>query len=132
MVADADGSSVEDLDTALRLYRRLLLRIVLILLGGVALAVMLSGLGALLAPPYGVRLLGQGLETWGLFATLALLLAEVWVDGRAMGRALRDPMLQWLPVVGVLSGMTIIAQRAHALGMEWGGFLGPLRPVRRK
>ena len=132
MQIDAPGFSVEDLNTALRLYRRLLLRMMLIVLCGFVGAVLLSKLGSALSPPAGVSILGQGLGSWGLLATLLLLLGELWLDGHAIGKALNDPLLKSLPPLGIMSGMTLIAQRAVALGMEWSGLLGPLRPAKRR
>ena len=122
--------SVAELNLALRLHRRLLLRLVAIFFLGLAAVVGLSYLGTYLAPPYGLYLFGESLTTWGLIALLVLIIAECWWEGRCIGRALRDPLLLRLPLVGLMSGLGVIAQRAHALGMEWSGFLGPLRPRR--
>ena len=123
-------SSVDELNLALRLYRRLMLRLVLIVVLGFAAVFALGALGTALAPPYGLYVLGWDLGTWGLVILVALLIAELWWDGRAIGRALNDPVLLGFPVIGVLSGLGVIAQRANAMGMEWSGFFGPLRPVR--
>lgn len=127
----SQSPSVADLNLALRLYRRLLLRLVAILGLGLAAIVGLSYLGTYLAPPYGLYVFGEALSTWGLVVLVVLMLAECWWEGRAVGRALRDPILLRSPVTGLLSGLGVVAQRANAMGMEWGAFLGPLRPRRR-
>jgi hypothetical protein len=132
MNAGIDPSSVENLNLALRLYRRLLLRMMLICIGGIVIDILLVNLSTLLAPPYGVILLGEGLGVWGMIAVLLLLVAEIWVDGRAIGKALNDPLLQRIPALGLMSGLTLIAQRAQAMDMEWSGFLGPLRPAKHR
>ena len=132
MSNDADPASIANLNLALRLYRRLLLRIVLIFFVGFVTAILLAKIGSWLSPPYGVIVFGHGLGTWGLIATLVLLLAEIWIDGRGIGKALSDPLLRTAPAVGLLSGLTVIAQRADKMGMEWSGFLGPLRAAKRR
>ena len=128
MEQNIEQSSVEDLDLTLRLYRRLLLRLVVFFVLGMAAVVGLSFLGTYLAPPYGLRVFGQDLSTWGLMVLVVLLIAECWWEGRAVGRALQDRILLRSPILGLLSGLGVVAQRANAMGMEWSGFLGPLRP----
>ncbi len=132
MEQNLEQSSVEDLDLALRLYRRLLSRLVALFVLGFAAVVGLSYLGTYLAPPYGLYVFGESLSTWGLMLLVALLIAECWWEGRAVGRALQDPILLGSPIIGLLSGLGVIAQRANAMGMEWSGFLGPLRPRRKR
>lgn len=127
-----DQSTVEDLDLALRLYRRLLLRLAALLVLGFAAVLGLGRLGTALSPPYGLYVLGWDLTTWGLLLLLALILLELWWEGRAIGRALNDPAMLASPIAGLLSGLGVIARRAEAIGMEWSGFLGPLRPARRR
>ena len=127
-----DHSSVEDLNQALRLYRRLLVRLPLILVLGFAAVLGLSKLGTFLSPPYGVYILGQGLETWGLLGLLALLFAELWWEGRRIGQALNHPGLQDSPIAGLLGGLGVIGERAAEIGMEPGFLHGPLRPIRRR
>lgn len=127
-----DHSSVEELNLALRLYRRLLVRLPLILVLGFAGVIVLSRLSTVLSPPYGVYLLGQGLETWGLLGLLALLFAELWWEGRQIGKALNHPGLLDSPIAGLLSGLHVIGERAAGIGMEPGFFHGPLRPIRRR
>ena len=125
-----DHSSVEELDLALRLYRRLLVRLLLILVLGFAGVIGLAKLSTILSPPYGVYFLGQGLVTWGLLGLLALLFAEFWWERRQIGKALNHPGLLDSPVAGLLSGLAVIGERAAAIGMEPGFFHGPLRPIR--
>ena len=132
MEQNIEQSSVEDLDLTLRLYRRLLLRLVMFFVLGMAAVVGLGYLGTYLAPPYGLRVFGQDLSTWGLMVLVVLLIAECWWEGRAVGRALQDPILLRSPILGLLSGLGVVAQRANAMGMEWSGFLGPLRPRRKR
>lgn len=127
-----DQSSVEELNLALRLYRRLLVRLPLILVLGFAGSIGLLYLGYALAPPYGVYIFGWGLETYGLLATLAALILELWWEGRQIGRALDDPGMQDAPIAGLLGATGVIAERARAMDMEWSGFYGPLRPARRR
>lgn len=132
MIPSLDHSTVEDLNLALRLYRRLMVRLLAIVALGFAAVFGLSLLGTWLSPPYGLYIFGQDLMTWGLIALLFVLFAELWWDGRQIGRALNDPTLLSFPVAGLMSGLGVIAQRANAMGMEWSGFFGPLRSVRRK
>lgn len=127
-----DHSTVDELNLALRLYRRMLVRLLAILVLGFAAVLALGRLGTWLSPPYGLYILGEDLLTWGLIGVLALLFAELWWEGRQIGRALNDPALMSSSVAGLMSGLGVIAQRANAMGMEWSGFFGPLRPVRRK
>lgn len=131
MSATLDQSSVEDLDLALRHYRRLTLRLPAILILGFAAAIGLSRLGVALSPPYGVYVLGWGLGTWGLIGVLLLMFVELWWEGRQIANALSDPEMQGSPIAGLMGGLPLIAERARAMDMEWSGFLGPLRPVRR-
>lgn len=131
MNRNLDHSIVEDLDLALRLSRRVMVRLPTIVVLGFAAVVGLAFLGTWLSPPYGLYNFGEDLMTWGLIALLIVLFAELWSDGRQIGRALNDPLLLWHPPLGLLSGVSVIAQRARTMGMEWSGFYGPLRPVRR-
>jgi small-conductance mechanosensitive channel len=126
-----DRPTVEDLDAALRTYRRLLLALLAIVLLGFPAVIGLSFLGTWLAPPYGLRIMGWSLTEWGLVILLAVLLGYLWITGRRLGQLLDDRTLLSFPIVGILSGLQVIAQHAHARGMEWSGFLGPLRPARR-
>ncbi len=125
-----DQSTVEELDAALRIYRRLPLELLgfLILLPVTILG--LSRLSTALSPPYGVYLLGQGLVTWGLLLLIALLFGLFWWRGRQVARLLNEPALLASPITGLLSGTRIIARKATAMGLEWSGFYGPLRPRR--
>lgn len=132
MEQELQQSSVEDLNLALRLYRRLMLRMVVIVVLGFAGVIGLGYASSYLSPPYGLYIFGQDLSTWGLVVLLVLLVAECWWEGRAVGLALHDPVLLRLPIIGLLSGLGVVAQRANAMGMEWSGFLGPLRPARRR
>lgn len=132
MQQSLDITSIEKLNLALRLYRRLLFRLVGIVVLGFAGVIGLSYVGDLVSPPYGLYIFGESLSTWGLTVLLILLIGEIWWDGRAIGRLLSDPVLLYVPVIGIMSGLNVIAQRANAMGMEWSGFLGPLRPARKR
>ncbi|MBP0494546.1 hypothetical protein [Roseomonas indoligenes] len=125
-----DQSSVEDLDAALRLYRRLpleLLGFLVLLFAGM---VGLSRLSTALSPPYGVYILGWDLVTWGLLLMIALLFGLLWWRGRQVGQLLNDPAIMASPVMSLPAGIGVIAERAKAMDMEWSGFFGPLRPRR--
>ncbi len=126
-----DDVSPDDLNAALRVFRRLPLELLgfLILLPVVGIG--LSRLSQALSPPYGVYILGQGLVTWGLLLMLALLFGLFWLRGRQIGRLLDDPVILASPVTSLLSVPELLARRANALGMEWSGFYGPLRPRRK-
>ncbi|RYJ04286.1 MAG: ABC transporter ATP-binding protein [Acetobacteraceae bacterium] len=125
-------ASVEDLNAALRIFRRLPLELLgfLVLLPVSILG--LSRLSTALAPPYGVYIFGQGLVTWGLLLLIALLFGLFWWRGRQVGRLLNEPALVASPITGLLSGTSILAEKASAMGMEWSGFYGPLRSRRSK
>ena len=122
--------SVDDLDEALRLYRRLLRNLVLILVLGMLGVVALGYLSRAVWPPYGLYIFGWDLVTIGLLVLLAVLFLEVRRTGRAIGGALNEPSLEASPITAVTSGLSVIAERANTMGMEWSGFLGPLQPVR--
>lgn len=126
-----DAVSVEDLNAALRVVRRLPLELLgfLILLPIVGIG--LSWLSTALAPPYGLSIFGQGLVTWGLLLTLALLFGLFWWRGRQVGLLLHDPAILASPVMSLMSAPGVLAARAQALGLEWSGFYGPLRPRRK-
>lgn len=126
-----DAVSVEDLNAALRVVRRLPLELLgfLILLPIVGIG--LSWLSTALAPPYGLSIFGQGLVTWGLLLTLALLFGLFWWRGRQVGLLLHDPAILASPVMSLMSVPGVLAARAQALGLEWNGFYGPLRPRRK-
>lgn len=132
MVADPVTSTVEELNEALRLYRRLMLRVFAIVILGFIAAIVLGMLGNALNPPYGIYIAGEGLSTWALIVVLVLLIAELWIDGRAIGRVLKDPALLAMPALAGITAITVIAQRANALGMKWTGFFGPLQPVTKR
>ncbi|MCR0985234.1 hypothetical protein [Roseomonas populi] len=125
-----DQSSVGDLNAALRLYRRLPLELLGFLVLLFAAMIGLSRLSTALSPPYGVYILGQGLVTWGLLVVLALLFGFLWWRGRQLGHLLNDPSLIASPIMALPSGISVIAERANAMGMAWSGFFGPLRPRR--
>lgn len=121
-------STVDELNTALRAYRSLPLRLVVIVVLGLGAAIVSSLLGA----STGFALFGLSLPELILLATVVLLVVELYAKGRIVATALHEPATAILPLLILLSGMTIIARRATAMGMEWSGFFGPLRPVRRK
>lgn len=126
-----DSVSVEDLNAALRIFRRLALEVLgfLILLPIVLIG--LSRLGTALNPPYGLYIFGWDLVTWGLLLILVPLFGLLWRRGRQIGRLLNDRGILASPLISLLSVPGVIARRAQALGMEWTGFYGPLRPARK-
>jgi hypothetical protein len=125
-----DYASVEDLNAALRVFRRLPLELLGFLILLPIVGVGLSWLSSALAPPYGLYIFGEGLVTWGLLLMCALLFGLLWWRGRQVGRLLNDPAILASPVMSLLSVPGVVAERAQALGMEWSGFYGPLRPCR--
>lgn len=127
-----DHSSVEDLNLALRHYRRLMIRLPLILVLGFAAAIGLTYLGTALSPPYGVYILGWDLTTWGLLGLLAVLFAELWWEGRQIGQALNSVEMQSAPIASLLGGQALIGARAREHGMKPGPFNGPLQPIRER
>ena len=127
-----DQSSVEELDRALRSYRRLVFRLLGILVLGFVAVILLSKLGTTLSPPYGLYIFGMSLTSLGLIGVLVLLFVEMFWEGRQIGQALNDAVMLSSPIAALMSGLSVIAQRAHAMDMEWSGFLGPLRPSRAK
>ncbi|KMO13328.1 hypothetical protein QR78_25435 [Methylobacterium indicum] len=126
-----DAVPVEDLNAALRVFRRLPLELLGFLILLPVVGVGLSRLGTALSPPYGLYLFGQSLVTWGLLLMLVLLYGLLWWRGRQVGRLLNEPGILASPVASLLSVPGVLAERARALGMEWSGFYGPLRPSRK-
>lgn len=126
-----DLVSVEDVNSALRVFRRLPLELLGFLVLLPLILIGLSGLGTALAPPYGLYVLGWSLVTWGLLLMLALLFGLLWWRGRQIGHLLSAPHIVDSPVMNLLLVPGVLAQRAQALGMEWSGFYGPLRPGRK-
>lgn len=127
-----DQSSVEDLNAALRVYRRLPLELLLFLIVLAGSLILLPMLSTALSPPYGVYFFGTDLTGWGLIVLLGALYGLFRWRGRQMARALNHPDLLASPVWGLLSGQSVIAERANAMDMEWSGFFGPLRPRRKR
>ncbi|MCE4222643.1 ABC transporter ATP-binding protein [Methylobacterium sp. C25] len=124
-------STVEELNEALRLYRRTVLTVIALGVLGLPACWGLSILGTWLKPPYGLYIYGESLATWGLIVVVGLLIAQLWWGGRQIGRILSDPVTSAAPAIGVMTAQTVIAQRAHAMGMKWTGFFGDLQPVRK-
>lgn len=131
MTPGLNPSSVDDLNLAVRLYRRLMLRMVAIVLIGFAAAIMLSWVGTLISPPYGVYIYGESLAELTLMVMLFALVAEFYWEAWQISPVLHEPSLRFLPIPLLLTGMLTVSQRAHAMGMRRSGFLGlgPLRPV---
>jgi hypothetical protein len=123
---------VEELNAALRIYRRFPLDLLGLMTLLVVLLLGLPRLSVALSPPYGLHTLGMGLTEWGLLALLAAMFGVFRWCGRQLGTILQDPGLLAAPVGAPLHGPEVIATRAKAIEMEWGGFFGPLRPLRRK
>lgn len=127
-----DQSSVEDLNAALRVYRRLPLELLLFLVVLAGSLILLPMLSTAMSPPYGVCLFGMGLTEYGLMLLLAALYGLFQWRGRQVAQALNDPGMLAAPVAGLLSGQSVIAERANAMDMEWSDFFGPLRPRRKR
>ena len=125
-------ASIEDLNAALRIFRRLPLELLGFLVLLPVSIIGLSRLSTALSPPYGVYIFGQGLVTWGLLLLIALLFGLFWWRGRQVGRLLNEPALVASPITGLLSGTSILAEKASVMDMEWSGFFGPLRPQHSK
>lgn len=123
--------TVEELEEALRVYRRLLVFLLAVAFVGFPTVVGLSFLGTWLRPPYGLHIAGWTLTEWGFVLLVVGLLAYLWITGRKLGRLLDDRTLLSFPIVGIMSGLQVVAQHAHARGLKWGPFLGPLRPSGR-
>lgn len=127
-----DQSSVEDLNAALRVYRRLPLELLLFLVVLAGSLILLPMLSTALSPAYGVYLFGMGLTEYGPMLLLAALYGLFRWRGRQVAQALNDPGMLAAPVAGLLSGQSVIAERANAMDMEWSGFFDPLRPRRKR
>ncbi|RZL85299.1 MAG: ABC transporter ATP-binding protein [Sphingomonas sp.] len=93
-------------------------------------AVGLSYLSTALSPSYGVIIGGEDISTWGMLGMLIIMIALLWWDGRAIARVLNDPV--GFPLISGITAFIEIGRRAHAMGMEWSGFFGPLRPSRKR
>ena len=127
-----DQRTIDSLNSALRVYRRLGLRLLALFVLGFAVVIALGYLSTALRPPYGLYILGEDPSTWGMVVLLLLILGEFWWESRQVRQALDDPNFPSEAHLGLLSGLTVMAQRAKAIGMEWSGFYGPLRPARGK
>ena len=124
-----------ELNDALRIYRRLPLDLLGMMVLLVVLLLGLLGLPRLsvaLAPPFRLYVFGMGLTEFGLLALLAAMFGLFRWRGKQVGTILQDPVLLADPVGALVHGIGVIANRAKAMGMEWSGFFGPLRPARRK
>jgi len=124
------SSTVAELDLALALYRRLILHLFVAAVLFILVAVGLSYLSTALSPPYGVIIGGEDISIWGMLGMLIIMIALLWWDGRAIARVLNDPV--GFPLISSITAFIEIGRRAHAMGMEWSGFFGPLRPSRKR
>jgi hypothetical protein len=121
--------SVDELNRALRLVRWMFFRITLIAVSGFIGSFALNAIGNMINPPYGVHIAGTGLFEWGMIATILILIVSMYWDGVRLGRMLDDRMMMTMPATAILSIGTVIGQKAAALGMKPGFFMGPLRPI---
>ena len=112
----------EVINSAIKLLRQMVLRIMLITMLGMA-ASLLLGLYT------NTHFLGQGLGTWGMGMTVLLLALEMYWDGFRIGLRLRNPLLFLIPAVGILMVNVVIAHKAAAIGMRPSPFMRPLRPM---
>lgn len=121
-----------ELNDALRIYRHLPLDLLGMMVLLVVLLLGLPRLSVAFAPPYGFYVFGMGLTELGLLALLAAMFGLFRWRGKQVGTILQDPGLLAAPAGALVHGIGVIANRAKAMGMEWSGFFGPLRPARRK
>ena len=116
--------TVDDLNLALRLLRRMFLRMFVIFALGIVASIVLNWISHQISE-YGVYFAGTGLPEWGMMATLVIMIAELYWDGRKVGRILQDPLMMRSPATGFMSAPAVIAQKAAPFGMKPGPFLGP-------
>ncbi len=117
---DNSPLSLEELECARLLMRRLFLRIVSIaVLGGTA-TLVLSLYGRQIVPPDGLSLAGVGLPGWSVILTVIVLAVEMRMDMGKLRRLLKEPALRLYNVAGVL------AEKARVAGFQktgvWGTF----------
>jgi hypothetical protein len=132
MAEDKDTLTVDDLNLALRLWRRLMLRIFAIAFFGLIGAFFVDTLSYEIDPPYGLHFAGMRLEDWWWTGVVVILIMETYWDGRKIGRIMGDPVMMTFPAMGMLSVITTISQKAAAMGMTSSRFLGPLQPIAKK
>jgi hypothetical protein len=123
-------ATVDDLNLALRLLRRIFWRTFLILALGIIASIVLNWISYQIREYGAVYIAGASLPEWAMMVTLVVMIAELYWDGRKVGRVLQDPLMMWLPALGLMSAPAVIAQKAAPLGMRPGLFLGSLRPKR--
>jgi hypothetical protein len=124
--------TVEDLNRALQLFRRILRRILVILILGIAGSIVLNLIGEKINPPFGIHLGGMGVAEWVLVVALIAMIVELYWHGRRIGRLINDPIMKSMPALGLMSVGAVIAQNAAAKGMKPGFFMGQLRPVAKR
>jgi hypothetical protein len=130
MSDNAGTLTVDDLNMALRLLRRIFRRAFLIFAVGIIATIVLNWISHQISE-YGVRIADASLPEWALMATLVVMIAELYSDGRKVGRVFQDPLMMWLPALGLMSAGAVVAQKAALLRMRPGMFFRPLRPKRQ-
>ncbi|MBV8769226.1 MAG: ABC transporter ATP-binding protein [Hyphomicrobiales bacterium] len=130
-MADNGTLTIDELNLALRLMRRLLLRVFAIGTLGIVAAIAFAWAVRQITPS-GFHFVGFSSDDLGMVVVFVLVFAEIFWDGRKVGRALRDPMMARMPVLLMMSMGTTVAQKAAELGMKPGPFFGPLRPISKR
>lgn len=120
--------SLEDLDKARCLYRRLLLNFFVVSVGG-----LFAGIYLVLFPIPGIPgIAGIGIGEWVLVAALFATLLLIWSQTYKISRLLKNPsvffMVILLPFMIVMIQIAI-TQAAQRAGYRMGPFLGSLRSI---
>jgi hypothetical protein len=130
---DGTGTlSIDDLNQALALLRQVWRRSGVIFVLGIGLSMAFFWISRRINPD-GISIVGitsGELTFWGMMATLVVLLAQIYLTGRKIGRILQEPSL--MSLTGFMYAPLVIAQKASPLGMKPGFFLRPLRPIKKR
>ncbi|MBV8962832.1 MAG: hypothetical protein JOY67_06350 [Hyphomicrobiales bacterium] len=130
-MTDNGTFTIDELNLALRLMRRLLLRVFAISTLGIVAAIAFAWIVRQITP-YGFHFAGFSSDDLGMIVVVVLVIAEIFSDGRKVGRVMRDPMMMRMPVLLMMSMGTTVARKAAELGMKPGPFFGPLRPILKR
>jgi hypothetical protein len=122
--------SLEDLNKARRLYRRLLLNFFVIGVGG-----LFAGMYLVLFPIPGIpNIAGIGIGEWVLIVALFVTLLLTWSQTYKISRLLKNYTIFFtvilLPFMIVMIQIAI-AQAAQRAGYRMGPFLGSLRSIEK-